>query len=519
MAEQRYPFAHPILSNEEAVAYERTLLTTLAAERAAMQRAGHSLGKSLLADYNELQLSRDPSVVVLLIGKGHNGGDALIAAEILRSTVGSEIEFVVILSCDTDALKPLTLEALARLRRECFRLTVCERPSPKELSALLRSLPSVDILIDGLLGMSFRPPLRDYESDLLGFWNDHPQVRMRVAVDLPSGLHEEFQVGEDTCFCAGFTYATGIVKKPLLHDESRTVTGRIRYLDIGFFDDLLKQTDGSHFVLSAQTLAPLQSWRSAGSEKRQFGKVLLWGGCQEMTGAILMSAEAALRSGAGLVTAVSESIHGVLRLPEVMWQQAETVEMARAYDVLVAGPGMGFRGPLCDQLPDMIRRHKGHLVLDADALTPELLDLASERQRQLGDSTSTVITPHLGEWRRIRPDDMTDDPDDFVRYCQERGFIGILKGSFTLLTAAGKSFHSPCGGPVLSRGGSGDILAGMIGSCLGQQGDALQAVAQALVWHGRAADALARDKGAQAVRTTELFDYFHQAFRAEPDEM
>jgi hydroxyethylthiazole kinase-like uncharacterized protein yjeF len=272
--------------------------------------------------------------------------------------------------------------------------------------------------------------------------------------------------------------------------------------------------------LTADTLAPLRRLRPAHSDKRSFGHAMIVGGSRGYPGAVIMAVHAALRSGAGLVTAfVPESLSAACaaRLPEAMWVGwPETPEGGLALEglhlwhergerasALVIGPGLGRSREPLTLVTELIKGSAVPLVLDADALQSTVVDAIGGR--------AAVLTPHAGEFERIA------GGADLSRYAAKTGATIVLKGPLTTVAGganAGVRYHAPFGGPVLARGGSGDLLAGLIGGLLAQDpGDPFGAACRGVVWHGAAADELARAHGQNAVQTTQLLDFLPIALR------
>jgi len=238
--------------------------------------------------------------------------------------------------------------------------------------------------------------------------------------------------------------------------------------------------------------------------------VFVVGGSRHYPGAVLMSVLAALRSGAGLVTAfVPESLVAAFaaRVPEAMWVGwPETPEgglalegmyllrekLARA-SALVIGPGLGREAETLALAKDIVAQSVVPLVIDADALQPDIV---------AAGKAARILTPHAGEWARIEKAVMAES-------------VVVRKGPVTRVCAGGRTWHSFFGGPVLARGGSGDVLAGMTGGLLAQApADATGAAKRGVVWHGLAADALARAQGQVAVRTTQVLDFLPVVLRS-----
>ncbi len=511
--------SHPVLSCAEAKVWESVLLKDEAAEWAAMQQAGDGIARALLNDFKEIGgLPADASLLVL-VGKGHNGGDALLAAKaILEQFPQATADLV--LCFGEDALRPLARRSLDALRGTGLPTRV----RTINLGSAFHTT-SYDLCLDGLFGFQFRPPLDAATAELIAQINAHSHITLRAAVDLPSGLGES---NATTVFRADFTYATGIVKSPVIAESNAAHVGRLRYRDLGFFGNVAGLAEpgsdpGSptpatdQCVLLPSILQTLAQFRPAQSDKRTYGHLFVLGGSLSYPGAVLMTVQAALRSGVGLLTAfVPESLvpEYAARFPEAMWVGLpvtaqggiSTAGVPRLLEklpratALVIGPGLGAEAETLAAAQKFVRNTNIPLVLDADALRPEVVEAARDKR--------FICTPHAGEFKRMAGETLLRD------FCRQRGAVVVQKGPLTRVCDGGAVYHSCSGGPVLARGGSGDLLAGLIGGLLAQSpDDLLLAAARGVVWHGLAADLLARDRGQVAVQTTQLLDYLTPALR------
>lgn len=488
------PLCPPVLSCAAARDLEARLFEAdEARELAAMEAAGRAIAAAVLRDFEEIGGFPANARILVLAGKGHNGGDAMIAARsLLERFPGATAS--VLFAFGARSLRPLAARAWRELAQ-----------SGRDRAAQVRSPADGEwtLVLDGVFGFQFRPPADQRVSELLAKVNEL-RVSLRAAVDLPSaGL-----------FRAHFTYATGSVKEPLLGSET---AGRVRYLDLGFFADPAGITDVPDRVLTPAVLEPLRRLRPASCDKRTFGNVFLLGGSRGLPGAILMAAMAAVRSGAGLVTVfVPETLVPAYaaRLPEAMWvgwpetpagslalegEHLLRERLARA-DAIVMGPGMGREAETLALAKSVMEQSEIPVVLDADALQPGIVNAGH---------AARIVTPHAGEFARI------SGGMELREFAANPHLTVVLKGPVTRLSAGGPVFHSFFGGPVLARGGSGDILAGMIGAQVAQAPQQpVLAAARAVVWHGLAADHLARTHGQVAVRTTQLLDHLGEALRS-----
>jgi len=509
------PGAHPVLGCVEAKAWETGLLgADEPLEWSAMTQAGRALAIAVLEDACEVGGLADDAAMLVLCGKGHNGGDALIALRhLLVARPGASA--LVLVVPGFSRLRPLVRRAVEDLQRaHVSRLTWIEVDGDhdgRDAARVWQALGgrTFDLCLDGLYGMQFRPPLRAPADWLIELVNAHRGIRLRVAVDLPSGVGEGGDEGDAAPFQADLTYATGIVKRPVLFSPA---AGRVRYLDLGFFDHARAQQTRER-VLTRGVLAPLLRARESGADKRTFGHLFVVSGSRTMPGAVMMAVESALRSGVGLVTAfVPESLAtaGAARLPEAMWEpmpetpagalalEGRSAVVARAARCtgLLLGPGLGRERESLALVEEILRAVDVPAVLDADALQPGLVTA-----RPPHSTAPRVLTPHAGELTRIADADTAGDPRELAR---RLGCVIVAKGAPTRLTDGDILHFSLFGGPVLARGGSGDILAGLVAGQLAQGVGAAEAAARAVVWHGLAADRLARTTGQHSARITDL---------------
>jgi NAD(P)H-hydrate epimerase len=492
------PGTAPILDCDAAKALEARLFEgDETREWAAMQQAGRAIARAVREDMGEAGGFPVRGRVLVLVGKGHNGGDALIAATgILAAFPSASAD--VLFAFGERSLRPLAARAWRDLLQSATRRVrvLASLPPGREVAP---GASAFALCLDGVFGFQFRPPADAATVELLERVNALP-IRLRAAVDLPSaGL-----------FQADFTYATGSVKTPVVDQGT---AGRVRYLDLGFFQG---NEPGESRVLPVSLLRPLVEFRPPFSDKRTYGHVLILGGSRSFPGAILMTVLAALRSGAGLVTAfVPESVASAFaaRAPEAMWVAwPETPTGGLALEgehllrerfgrgtALVIGPGLGREAETLALAASVVTASPVPVVIDADALQPEIVKAGR---------SARVVTPHAGEFARISED---DEPRAFAREPQR---VLVLKGPVTQVVHEGTTYRSFFGGPVLARGGSGDLLAGLIGGLLAQMpSDPLLAAARGVVWHGMAADLLARAHGPTPVYVTQLLDFLPAALR------
>jgi NAD(P)H-hydrate epimerase len=493
--------SHPVLTLEETRAFEGALFGgDERKEWAAMKRAGRAIAQAILEDSAEIGGFPEEARLLVVAGKGNNAGDALIAARAILERLpraSADFQFVFgprkLRSLATRAWREISIACPGRVRSV----------GDKDLR------PAYDLCIGGIFGYQFRPPLPAEALAAIAAAG-RSRIAFRAAVDLPSGLDEP------GAYRADFTYATGSVKHPSLGSPN---AGRLRYLDLGFFPEGAGQgidTAGADRVILPSVLRPLAGLRPASSDKRSLGHLAIVGGSLRYPGSVLMATLAALRSGVGLVTSfVPESLVAsfAARAPEAMWVGLPVTEdgdlalrgLDRALEgleratAIAMGPGLGKAPEPHALIKDLVSASSVPLVIDADGLQPDLVRSGTAQR---------ILTPHTGELKRI------SGGLELVPLAASIPAVVIAKGPVTRVTAGKEVYYSLHGGPVLSRGGSGDILAGLAGGLLAQAPqDPLLAACRAAVWHGMAGDLLARARGQAAVSTTELLDFLGPALR------
>lgn len=522
-------YAHPALSCQEAKVLESRILVDEAAEWTAMKMAGQGIAQQLVQDYTELCSPPECLRILALIGKGNNGGDALIACGQLLADFPRARVFL-ILTLPAEELRPLAVRALQELEGRVEAHQVSGQKGVSEITQMLSDAAGSEgfhICIDGLLGMAFSPPLCEPLASLIEAVNTFEAINLRASVDLPSGKGDS--VKNDTItFQADFTYATGIAKKPIF--EGIAECGRIRYVDLGFFKAFQAESiKTKEYILTSAVLDPLRSLRPAAVDKRAFGHLFIVGGSAYMPGALLMAVQAAVRSGVGLVTAFAPaSVASALaaQVPEAMWiPWPETgngtlsphampllLDRINNASAVLVGPGMGKDRNTQMVTQEIVELVELPILLDADALRVRVMKVAQKRRTHYG---RIVITPHMGEFMRIaKLAEANYSIEVILDFSEAHRVLTVLKGANTRICDGKSVIYNTQGGPVLSRGGSGDLLSGLIGGMIAQNSVCVPtAVAQGIMLHGMAAQLLARAKGQIAVHTTQLLDYLPKVLR------
>lgn len=513
------PLHFPLHETASARAYERSRLVDESAIESAVAAAGAAVATALYDDYREVREWPAEPRLLILCGKGLNAADAVVAcAGLAERLIGLRV--CLVKGCEGEDWHPL-LEAAYR-RLEALLGDRLEQAKPGN------ALPEgpLDVVIDGLYGLNFRAPVRPEIRELLQQVEALPSVGLRVAIDLPSGIGDTI---DPSAFVADFTYVIGVAKKTAFSRAARAHVGRVRFLPLEIFSP--DGTASSEHIVNPAVFKRLPALRPVHADKRSFGHGLILAGSLSMPGAAQMATLGALQAGIGLVTTlapieVATAVSSAA--PEAMWRPVplnreggvgvETVQVASALasraQAMLIGPGLPVDRSTRFTVARLVRESPLALILDASALFPEVLSAVSARPASAGP---VILTPHLGEWDRfMRGPDVSEEIGEALRQFSLKYRVTVLlKGAPSLIAHDGELLYSPVGGPVLSRGGSGDVLAGIVLALLAQTPrEPLEALCRAVTWHGAAADALAREKGQNAVRTTDLLNFLSPVLRS-----
>lgn len=449
--------------------------------RAANQLGADTLMKRAGAAAAELIMKRleDAGVeqrrVTLLVGPGNNGGDALACACELREK-GAVVNVVL-----PGGRRPTSALALAQLERWTQAGgTTYDDPYMTE---------KADCVVDGLFGTGLAKPITDDYLDAVLWFNE--RQALKVSLDIPSGLNPVtgHWTGSYPGCSADVTITFLCVKSGLYMCEGADAAGEIvlNELDVSVPLSPLSVIGTDEFP---RVLRP----RVKNSHKGDYGSVAVIGGTDGMIGASILAARAALISGAGRVTLECRAEHAPhvdMVYPEIMF--ATKPVNLEDFDAIVLGCGLGTSAEAKARVIEALNCQKP-LILDADALNIIAADIKLQ-DMVLARRAPTVLTPHPGEAARLLRRDTAGVTADRVAACRElavqTGAIVVLKGAGTVISMrSSRTWINPTGSPMLATGGSGDVLAGMIGAMFAQGYDMVESVLAAVYFHGLSAEGL-----------------------------
>ncbi len=475
-----------VLTSEQMREVDRgTIVDEGVPSLALMENAAHRVVEELARSFEPI----DRQNIVVLCGKGNNGGDGLAVARLLKERLVGRLR--VVLAADPEEYSGDAAENLRRLSEFAIHPV-------KQIPEKLRERREVNIVVDALLGTGVKGPPIGRVGELIAATRQFPEAKI-VAVDLPSGLG-----GGGECVRADITVTFTAPKiEHYLAPGAEEYVGRLVVSQIGSPPWLIP---GGLEVSSPHDFRHLFQPRKRDSNKGDYGHVLVVGGAPGKTGAAAMSGLAALRAGAGLVSvACADPSRLALELMSEPWD-AFKVERKT---VLAVGPGLGINRELVERL---MREATVPMVIDADALN----SIAGTDFR--GRGIETILTPHPGEMARLIGGEL---PELIARVPLARSFAHkhnvclVLKGYRTLIALPdGNVWINISGSPAMATGGTGDILTGMIGGLVAQFPHDIATAVRAAVWlHGRAGNIGAEELTEQCLIATDLLHYLPKAIR------
>jgi len=468
-----------------------------------MENAGHRVVELLAAKFAPLASQR----IVVLCGKGNNGGDGLVIARQLHTRVHPAALHVV-LCANPDELKGDAAQNLRMLR-------ACGCSFGHELTPAMQQ---ASLVIDALLGTGINGPATGRILETIRAINSgFPQAKV-VAVDIPSGMPSDSPRPLGEIARADFTVTFTAPKVAHVLAPNCDAVGEWRAVPIGSPPDLHEADDAIFLSLIEPAMfRDLLAPRERDSNKGRYGHVLVIAGSPGKTGAAAMCGMAALRAGAGLVTvAAAESAIPVIasHAPELMTEvldHSRIEALAEHKTLLAVGPGLGSETATVAFVRDIASRMPQPMVIDADGLN------ALAGAEWSGADRVRVLTPHPGEMARMArmtvPEVQADRAAVARRFAADHQATVVLKGHRTLLAFPdGRVWINPTGSPALAKGGSGDILTGLVAGFLAQFPQQAEAATAAAVYlHGKAGELAAAEEGEKCVLATDLLRYLPSA--------
>jgi NAD(P)H-hydrate epimerase len=490
-----------------------------------MTAAGSGVAEAILEEFSDLEDAQ----VAILAGCGNNGGDGFVVARLLKK---SQTRPVVILLGG----KPTDLRGDAARAYKAWKEAGGKTLAAADLAGWEKAWESLDgpeLVVDAMLGTGSRGDPRGVIGKVVETLES--VLAPVVSVDIPTGLDAGTGEVPGACVHADLTVTMALPKRGHLLYPGRSFVGELQWVDIGIPDDVLELGGGFRvYVPEPEDIVEHLPDRDPEMHKGDRGRLLVVGGSAGLTGSVALASGAAVRAGAGLVTAgIPLGLNDVMemKLTEAMTlplPQLDARALSReAFDpialfqpghltALAVGPGMGRHSSTQDLARRIIADIDLPTVLDADGLfafagKADLLRVSAARNR-------LIITPHPGEFVALTGESMEDIHDKRLelasRWARRLGVVLVLKGAPTVIADPDHDivYLNPTGSEALATGGTGDVLTGLIGGFLAQGVDPVEAAVVGTYLHGWTADTLVEEWGSRyGLSASDLVDSFPYA--------
>ncbi len=477
-----------------------------------MENAGCGAADAIEIFAEESDIER----ILVIAGKGNNGGDGFVVA---RHLVNRGYDCSICLCAEASSVggdAKVNLEAARKMGIEVFELG-------DDIAVLDGLFDEAELIVDALLGTGLVKEVSGPYAEIIERINfsDLPVA----ALDIPSGLDCSTGRPLGIAVEADMTVTFCLPKIGTVIHPGADYVGELLVADIGAPYQLLEDSSLKTEIVTSEEMAGILFLpREAESHKGSYGHVLLLAGSTGKTGAAVLAAQSALRSGSGLVTAaVPASLNSVLeeKLTEVMTEPLPEKEagifslealdkacsLLEGKSALVLGPGLGRSPATGEFICKLVSKLKVPTVIDADGLW----HLAEKKELLKEASVPLILTPHPGEMAHLTGMSVQKVQEDRIgvarKFAEEHGCIVVLKGAGTVTaTPEGEVYLNISGNPGMATAGTGDVLCGMIGSFLGQGLDPLEAAIAAVWLHGTAGDAAVEKKGEAGLIATDIIE-------------
>ncbi len=456
--------------------------------------------------------------VVIVVGKGNNGGDGIACGRILYQK-GYNIEFVLLTSYERFNIDPkINFNIIEKIN---LRHSIIKRAD--ELKIILQKYNKYDtFLIDSIFGIGINKPVKKgFYSEIINLINESG---FRVAsIDIPSGISDSFIPEEGIHINADITATFQNLKISHIFPDGNKYCGNIRVIDIGIPKVLVEQNKYYIEIIEPSDFGNLFQKREIDAHKGKYGHVLNVSGSIQKPGAGILSSYAILKAGAGLCTAAVCSENRLLVVqanPEIMTlvykNNIEILKRLKEFDCILAGPGLGDNDSIYEIVSMLIKESEVPLILDADSI-----NVLKNRKNilKIKKGNPIIITPHIGEFSRLTGLSVLEISKNSIaisrEFAMEFNVFVVLKSHNTLIaTPEGNVYVNQTGNPGMATAGSGDVLAGIIAGFVSQFIDKyhLDVILKSAVFlHGFSGDIAVRKKGELSLMASDIIDCFSDA--------
>ncbi len=466
-----------------------------------MERAAQSCMDFFIHEFQKNE------TIYIFCGNGNNGGDGFALARLLYLK-GFDVEIFV-----DKSQKKFSKDAQVNFNN--LKEILVNISDFSELDPV--AIGTESVIVDALIGSGLNRKVEGNMAELINRLNEINAHK--ISIDIPSGLMSDENITSDTVvFCADITLSIQLYKKSFLHPETGKFCGRVEVMDIGLNKECIQETQTDNFVFLEEDAQKVFRPREEFSHKGNFGKTAIVAGNYGKMGAAVLATKAAICSGSGLTfSLVPKCGYQILQIsiPEAMFIESGVECIQKIYFddeyVYGIGPGIGTHAGTENALIEFLKRINKPLVLDADALNILSRDIKNLKLIP----KESIITPHPKEFARL----FGETKDSFERLelakqkAHELNIYIVLKDHHTqTITPQGDVFYNITGNSGLAKGGSGDVLLGIVTSLLAQGYSSKEAAIFGVWLHGKAADVAAEKHSKVALLATDVIENLGEVF-------
>ncbi|MFZ7121373.1 MAG: NAD(P)H-hydrate dehydratase [Eubacteriaceae bacterium] len=482
-----------------------TIETTKISAIQLMERAGKKIYESILSEKKPNVLS---DKFVIVAGTGNNGGDGLVVAQYLHNNkfnveiviIGDETKF----TNETKYNRDMIINMGMKINYLGENFTI------KQFDKLINE---ASIIIDGIFGIGLNRNIKNLYFESINVINSSNSYV--CSIDIPSGIRGDNGNIAGVCVKSDYTVVIQNLKIGNILNDAQDYHGKYEIVDIGIKDDIVIQ---NKHLLEEKNIINMFKKRRKNTHKYHYGSVLVMGGSEGMTGAPLMSAYSALRTGSGLSTiGINEKyINQIYNVyPELMVKSYNHInnltEIIKKKHAIAFGPGLG-RKDYNHNILEYLIETEIPLVIDADGIYYLKYLMNEIRNRE-----KIIITPHYGELAMLLEVNINYIKDDPIKYTsqlsKEYGITVVLKGNCTMISHKDEIFFNTLGNPGMATAGSGDVLTGIITSLIGQGFEIKKACVGGVYLHSLAGNIAAAKKGEYSMIATDIIECLPYAFK------
>lgn len=489
-----------------------------------MARAGEGIAEVVCRLAERCGIARP--FVLLMAGRGNNGGDAFAAAHCLHD---EGVDAEVWLAGSAGDVRGDALRHLGKMR--ACGVTLRELPTVEAWDEALAQAEPVDLLVDGILGIGASGPARGPIAGAIHTLNVLSSESLVVSIDVPSGLNADTGASAGETVCADITATLGLPKIGLIQPAALESVGRLDVIDIGIPWEITRDLHSDPEFITGWEVRQLFARRRRDSHKGNYGHLLIIAGSPGYAGAAILAAQSACRSGAGLVSllvpqTIAATVAGAV--PQAMVHAAPVSDRGHLavsalnglpqgltpFDAIAVGPGVSTAPEIRMLIDRLMPLCKIPLVLDADALSVYAGQLDALRAA----AGPVILTPHPGEMARLlgrETDWIQTHRGEAARLAADQpDRVIVLKGAGTLVAEKGRPMGlNLTGNPGMATGGTGDVMTGLLGGLLAQGLKPFEAACAAVSIHGRAGDYAAWRRSQTGMTASDVIEEIPYIFR------